>query len=116
MTKAWTRSAIERDRPAARTIERAQSALLIVPALHVVERIVEPQGQLNLLGIHGGSPNLPQLVEALVEVLHRVVFPMRLGVPGDQASKQGFIGCGDTQGLPCLPPTVDERRSVGSYR
>jgi hypothetical protein len=64
--------------------------------------------------MYGSSPNLLQFVETLVEVLHRMVLSMRLGIPGDQVLED-FVGCGNTEMLPHLSPALNARHPLGPH-
>src|SRR5262249_5436530 len=57
-----------------------RAPLLVVLALRVVDRIVEPEADLDLGPVLRQRDDVSNLVEALGEMLLRVVVPMRLGV------------------------------------
>ena len=65
--------------------------------------------------MYGSSPNLLQFVEALVEVLHRMVLSMRLGTPGDQVLEQDLVGCGNPETLPHVSPAVSTRHPLEAH-
>src|SRR5262249_28078165 len=84
--------------------------LLVVVALHVVDRIVEPPGQLDLgRNIERRAHGL-QLPEALVEMLQRMIASMRLVVARDEIAVERGIEPRRAEPVPRPQPLLDPRR------
>jgi hypothetical protein len=58
-----------------------RASLFVVVALSIVNRIVEPEANVYLGGMLGQMDDVENLLEALGQVLRRVVVAMWLGVP-----------------------------------
>ena len=93
-----------------------RAALLVVVALRIVEGIVEPQREFDLPRPLRGGANLLEQVEALVEVLQRVVVPVLLAPAVDETAEQGFVGGRLPELAPAAAPAFQphEVRAVAS--
>jgi hypothetical protein len=65
---------------------------------------VEPDGELNFLGVLGFGSQLFELCEALIKVLRSVVPTVRLGVASDELVEKTRVWFGHTEPRPHLLP------------
>ena len=93
MTKAWTRSIEAASTPAATSARGPFSAsFFVVLGFRLVDRVVEPEGQLDFAGGPGALDRAVQQGDAFDEVLLRVVVPLGLAVGRQQLLLQAFRG------------------------
>jgi hypothetical protein len=86
-----------------------RAPLLVVVTSSVVDRVVEPEAHVNLGRVLGQRDDVADLLEALDQVLRRVVVAMRLGVSAQNIAVKApeLRGIADTELAPGLEPSPD---------